>query len=86
MDERAARVFADVMNRADVGVIQCRSGLGFAAEAFEGMRMLRNSVRQKFEGDEAVETRVLGFVDDAHPGGAEALKNPIVRNCLAEQA
>jgi hypothetical protein len=32
-------------------------------------------LRKKLEGDEALEARVLGLVDDPHPAAAEAFEN-----------
>ena len=43
-DEGAAFEFADIVNRADVGVIQRGSGASFAAEAFDSLRVLGNIV------------------------------------------
>ena len=34
-DERLAFMFVDIMDGADVGVVECGSGLGLAAEAFQ---------------------------------------------------
>ena len=48
-----AILFADFMDGADVGMIQRRGGSGFAPEAFQGLRVLRDIVGQKFQGDEA---------------------------------
>ena len=35
-----------------------------------GLRIERNDRRQEFQGDLAIETRVLGDIDDAHAAGA----------------
>ena len=69
----------------DVRMIQRRSGLRFALEAAEGLRVFRNLIRQKLQGDKAVQLYVLGLVDDAHPTAAELLFDAIVRNSLADQ-
>ncbi len=39
-DESAAALFADVVNRADIGMIECGAGLGFALETLEGLRVV----------------------------------------------
>ena len=77
-DERAAFEFADVVNGADVGVIEGGGGASFAAEAFDGLRVLRNFVREKFQRDVAAEARVLGFVDHAHATAAEFFEDVVV--------
>jgi hypothetical protein len=38
-DEGFAGFFADVVNRANVGMIQCRSGFGLTPKAFERLRV-----------------------------------------------
>jgi hypothetical protein len=39
---------------------------------------------QKFEGDEAVESRVLGLVNHTHPT-AQFLQNAVMRNGLSDK-
>ena len=46
-DERLAFLLADLVNRADVGVIQGRRGTSFPAEAFERLRVCGNTFRQE---------------------------------------
>jgi len=65
-DEGDAIVFVDVVDRADIGMIERGGGLSFAAEAFEGGRIFGDLVGEKFEGDEALEFGVFGAEDDAH--------------------
>jgi len=43
-DERLRRTFADVVNGADVGMIQGRGGFGFAAETAQSLRVFDNIV------------------------------------------
>ena len=54
-DEARPLMFADFVNGADVGMIQGGRGAGFAAKTFEGLRVMRDIVGQKLEGDEAAE-------------------------------
>jgi hypothetical protein len=84
-DEGAAVVFADVMDGADVGMVQRAGGAGFAFEAFEGLRIASEIVGEKFESDEAAKTRVFGFVDDAHSAAAEFFDDAVMRDRLADQ-
>ena len=53
------------------GMIQGGGCLGFAAESFECLRVLRYLVWQEFQCDEAVEAYVFGFVDHTHSTAAE---------------
>ena len=60
-DEEVDRpLAADVVERADVGVIQAGDGSGFALEA------LVDQALAYLDGDGTVEARVAGFVDFAH--------------------
>jgi hypothetical protein len=47
-DEGMAGILADLINRADVGVIQGRGGAGLAAETFERNGIARQFCRKKF--------------------------------------
>ena len=51
---------ADIVELADVGMIQLRDGAGFTLEAFAEVRLCN------FDRDEAIEARVAGFVNLAH--------------------
>ena len=79
-------VFADVVDRADVGMVQGRCGLGFAAEAFEGLGISGDFVGQELEGDEAMKASVLGFVDHAHAAAAEFFEDAVVGDGLADHS
>ncbi len=78
-------VFADVVDGADVGMVERGGGAGFALEAFEGLRIASEIVGEKFERDEAAEAGVFGFVDDAHAAAAEFFDDAVMRDRLADQ-
>jgi hypothetical protein len=82
-EEKLSFVFRDVVNGADVGVIQGGSGAGFAAEALQSLRILVEFFREEFESDLAAELEIFGGVDDAHSASAEFFKNAIVRDGVA---
>ena len=54
-DERAAFEFADIINRANIRMIQRRGGARLAAESLDGLRVLRNVVRKEFQRHIAAE-------------------------------
>ena len=83
-DEGLSVFFADIVDGADVGVVEGGGGFGFAAKTAEGLGIFGERVREKFEGDEAVEARVLRLVDDAHAAAAEHLGHAIVRDGLSD--
>jgi hypothetical protein len=57
---------ADVIQGADVGVVQSRYGLRFALEAGAAIRVGAELGRQHLDGDAAVEAGVAGLEDPAH--------------------
>ena len=77
-DEGFAIVFADVVNGADVGMIERGRGFGFATEAFEGLGIVGDVVGKEFQGNEAVEARVFGFINYAHSAATEFFENAVV--------
>ena len=72
---RAARVghaiVSDVVQRADVGVIERRNRARLPLEALAEFRSRRGLSDDDFDGDDAIETRVAGLVDLAHAAFAE---------------
>jgi hypothetical protein len=51
-----------------------------AAKTFQGLGVLRDIVRKKFEGDKAAERGVLGFVDHTHAAATQFLDDAVVRD------
>ncbi len=74
----ALRRGIDLVNRADVGMVQGGRRLGFPNEALTGVVVAGQLRGKKLEGHEAVELGVLGFVDDPHAAPAELLEHAIV--------
>jgi hypothetical protein len=83
-DECFAVLVINFVNRADIGVIQCRGSFGFALKAAEGLRVFGYVVGQELEGDEATELHILSLVDNTHPAAAQLLQNAVVRDGLAD--
>src|SRR3990172_5105075 len=82
-DERPAVVLADVVNRADVGVVQRGRGLRFAPESLQGLAVPGKLSWEKLEGDEPMKPDVLGFEDDAHTATTDLFQDAVVGNSLA---
>ena len=66
-----AVLVADIEQRADVGMRQGRHGARLAIEALARRRVRDQIVRQDFDRDSPIETRVARLVDFAHAAGAE---------------
>src|SRR5262249_9445297 len=84
-NERVALVFADVVNCADIGMIEGGGGAGFSAKAFESLGIGREILREKFESYAAAKALVLGFIDDPHAAATQLLENLVMRDGLAKQ-
>jgi hypothetical protein len=82
-NEMLTVLLAYVVNGADVRMIQCRSRLRFASEAFQGARIVEHFRRQEFQAHGAVEPCVLSFVDNTHTAATELFDDAIVRDGLA---
>src|ERR1019366_1742628 len=65
-------------------MIESGGSFGFALEAAESLRILRDIIRQELEGDKSTEFDILGLIDDAHPAATEFLDDAVVRDDLAE--
>jgi len=85
-DERVAIVLADLVDGADIGMIERGRGARFAAKAFEGLLVSRQLVWQEFKGNEAAQFRILGFIDNAHAAATKLLDDPVMRNDLPNHA
>jgi hypothetical protein len=70
-NERLPIFLADIMNRADVGMIQGRGSLGLPLKASKGLGIEGEVVGEKLESDKAVQPCILGFVDDTHPAATQ---------------
>ena len=77
-------VLSDFVDGADVGMVQGRSGLGFALETVERLAILGQVFGQELQRDEAAQGCVFGFVDDTHPAAAQLFDNAVVRDGFAD--
>jgi hypothetical protein len=76
-------VFVDVMDGADIGMVQSRCGLSFTAEARHGLRIARQFRGQELEGYEAMQAGVFGLVHHAHAAAAQLFQDAVVGDGLA---
>jgi len=77
-------ILANVMDGADVGVIQGRSRLCFTLKAGERLRIACHIVWQELECDETAQAGVLSLIDHAHPAATYLFEDAVVRNGLAD--
>ena len=81
-DERAPVVLADIVDSADVGMVQSGRGQRLASKSTEGLGIFRQLVREQFERHKTMEPRVFRLVDDTHPAAPELMEDLVMRNRL----
>ena len=85
-DERLPVLIVDLIDGADVGMVQGRSGLGLTLKAAQSLLVSGDLIGKEFERHKAIEFDILGLVDDPHPATAEFLEDSIVRDDLVDHA
>src|SRR5947209_2024 len=78
-NEREATIFTDVVDRADIRMVERRCRLRLSLKSRQRLRISTNFVRQELQRNEAVQARVLRLIDDAHAAAAQHLHDPIMR-------
>ena len=84
-DECLTILLANVVDRADVGMVERGSSLSLPLEAAQGLWVAGYLIRQKLQSDETVQPSVLSLVDHTHPATTQLLHNAIMRDGLADQ-
>ena len=74
----------EVVNGAQIGVVEGASGARLAAEAFERASLFGRPLRQEFDGHLATEPGIGRQVDDPHAAAAELSDDFVVGDLLAE--
>src|ERR1700683_1994246 len=83
-DERLLPVPPDLVDRANIRMVQSRRCSSFAPKTFQRLRIFREFGGQEFKGDEAAKFGVLSLVDHAHTPAAEFFDDAVVRDGLAD--
>ena len=76
-DVGAPILLADVVNHADVGMVEGGGSLRFTLETRQGLRVFRYIIRQELERHEAVQAGVLGLVNHTHSAAAQLLDDAV---------
>ena len=85
-DEVDAGIRSDVVDGDDVRVVERACRLGLLNEALLALRIGDLVVWQHLDGDDTIEARVAGSVDDTHPAFAELRFDPVAIERLADHA
>jgi hypothetical protein len=83
-DERSAFVLPDVVDGANVGMVQRGGGLRLALESGQGLWVSGYFFGKELQGDKAAQTRVFSLVDNAHATATQLLDDAVVRDGLAD--
>ena len=83
-DEGATVVLTNVVNRANVRMIQAGRRLCFAAEAAEQVLVSSDIFWKKFERNEAAQAGVFGLENHPHSAAPKFFDHPVMRDGLAD--
>ena len=75
----------NLVDCADVGMIQCRGCLGFAFKTAECLRISGDIIRKKLQRNEPAKLQILSLVDNTHPPAAKFFDDAVMRNCFADK-
>ena len=81
-DEGSPIGLVDLVDRADVRVVQGGRSLCLPLKATEGLRVVGEFVGKELQGDVATEFEVFRLVDDAHPAAADLAEDAVMGNRL----
>src|SRR5580693_1208218 len=85
-DEGLSALVINLVNGADVRMIQSGRSLRFALESGQSLLILGYFIGQEFQGDETMQLHVLGLVDDTHATAAQLLgKRPASAGALSQR-
>src|SRR5713101_6336180 len=84
-DEGSSLGLVNLVDGADVRMIQCRGSLGFALKTAECLRVFGYVIGQELESNKPAEFYVLSLVNHTHPTATQLYNDAVVRNGLADQ-
>jgi hypothetical protein len=84
-DEVLVLVLADVVDRADVRMIQSRGRLRLALKALDGHGIARQIGGEELQCHRSAKTRILGAVHDTHAAAAKVLDHLVVTDGPGDQ-
>ena len=82
-DEMTAIHFTDVVDGANIRVIESRGRTRFSLKPFQRLRVFLHSLWQEFQRDTPAKARVLRLIDDAHAARAQLVRDLVMEKKLA---
>ena len=83
-DEGPAVLLVNLVDGADVWVIESRCRASLAAKALQRLMVFGDVVGEKFQRDKAAQLGVFSLVDHTHSTTAELLNDAVMRDGLAD--
>ena len=84
-DEWARFVLANLVDRANIRMVQRRRGPCFPPETLECQRIAGDVIGKKLQRNKAAKLGVFGLVNHTHSATAQLTDDTVVRNGLAER-
>ena len=82
--EGALFVFADLVDDADIRMVQRGGGARLAPKSLQSVRVAREFVGQEFQSDVPPQIEIFGLVNDAHAAAAQFAQNCVMREGLTD--
>ena len=77
-DEGLSLELVNLVDSADVGMIETGGGAGLALKPFQCLGVADQFGRQEFQRDASSQSQILSAVDDAHAATAQLLFDPVM--------
>src|SRR5262245_50226150 len=74
----------NLVDSADVWMVQRRSCFGFTLKPSQRLRLLRYFIRQKLKSYKAMQGNIFSLIDHTHPATTQLLHNPVMRDSFAD--
>src|SRR5580692_10571303 len=82
-NKRFAILLPNVIDGANVRMVESRSRLRLALKAAKSLRILGDVVGQELESNKTMQPNVLGLIDNTHATAAHLFDHAVVRNGLS---
>ena len=70
---------------ADIGVVQCRGGLGFTLKTLEGNRITGEFLWQKLQRYQPTQFEILAFEHHSHATAPDDIDYAVMRDLLSNE-
>jgi hypothetical protein len=83
-DEGLLAALADLVDGADIWMVECGCRTSLAPKSFQGLRVQRQFIGQEFQGYQSAKLGVFGLVNHAHAAATQFIDDAVVRDGLAD--